>query len=168
MTDGLLLIAEITGVHGIKGDVKLRHYGDDKKLLTLRPLCDSDGQTLCTITQLRGDSPALIATIDGLADRTAAEKWRGKKLYIQRHDLPPIKKKNTYYHADLIGLAARHIDGTSLGTVIGVANFGAGDLLDIKPPRGNSFYIPFRDACVPEVSLEERYVLIDPPEGLLP
>lgn len=167
MSDSLLLMAEITGVHGIKGEVKLRLFGEDMKLLTKNALLDESGNAACTITKLRGGDGFAVATIEGLADRTQAEKWRGKKLYLPRDILPKIKKKDTFYHVDLIGLEARHIDGSVLGKVIGVANYGAGDLLDIKPAKGNSFFVPFRDEMVPEVNIDGGFVLIDPPPGLL-
>ncbi len=167
MADTLLLMAEITGVHGIKGDVKLRLFGENAKLLTKHDMLDDQGQTLCRITHLRGSDTAAIATIEGLADRTQAEKWKGKKLYLPRDILPAIKKKNTFYHVDLMGLEARHTDGSVLGRIIGVANYGAGDLLDIKPAKGNSFFVPFRDEYVPVVDIEGGFVTIDPPPGLL-
>lgn len=167
MSDNLLLMAEVTGVHGIKGDVKLRLFGEDMKLLTKHAMLDDKGDTLCTIVKLRGGEGSAVATIEGLTDRTQAEKWRGKKFYLPRDILPKIKKKNTFYHVDLIGLEARHIDGHALGTVIGVANYGAGDLLDIKPAKGNSFFVPFRDEIVPDVDIDAGFVTIDPPPGLL-
>ena len=167
MNDDLLLMAEIVGVHGIKGDVKLKLFGEDTRLLTKNELLDAKGAPLCRIIKLRGGEGSAIATLEGLSDRTLAEKWRGKKLYLPRDILPKIKKKNTWYHIDLIGLEARHVEGAVLGKVIGVANFGAGDLLDIKPPKGNSFFVPFNDDCVPEVDIEGGFVIIDPPPGLL-
>lgn len=167
MTDTLILMAEITGVHGIKGDVKLRLFGEDVKLLLKHDMLDDKGNVVCKITTVRGSEGSAVAGIAGLADRTQAEKWRGKKFYLPRSILPKIKKKNTFYHVDLIGLEARHVDGTMLGAVIGVANYGAGDLLDIKPAKGNSFFVPFRDEYVPDVDLDGGFIIIDPPPGLL-
>lgn len=167
MTDQLLLMAEIVGVHGIKGDVKLKLFGDDTRFLTKYEMLDIKGEPVCRIVKIRGGEGSALATIEGLTDRTAAEKWRGRKLYLPRDVLPKIKKKDTYYHVDLIGLEARHIDGHTLGRIIGVANYGAGDLLDIKPAKGNSFFVPFRDEMVPDVDIEGGFVTIDPPPGLL-
>ena len=59
--------------------------------------------------------------------------------------------EDEFYHADLIGLDARLADGTVLGTVTAVPNFGAGDLLEIKrADTGESVYLPFTKAVVPE------------------
>lgn len=167
MAGDLLLMAEITGVHGIRGDVKLRLFGDDTKLLTRHDMLDDAGAPVCKILKIRGGEGVGIATIENLTDRTQAEKWRGKKFYLPRDILPKIKKKDTFYHIDLIGLEARHVDGTVLGSIIGVANYGAGDLLDIKPEKGNSFFVPFRDEMVPQVNIDSGFVTINPPPGLL-
>ena len=54
-----------------------------------------------------------------------------------------------------------------MGKVIAVANFGAGDLLEVKPAKGNSYYVPFTNDIVPDVDIEKKQVTIDPPVGLL-
>jgi 16S rRNA processing protein RimM len=51
--------------------------------------------------------------------------------------------------------------------VVGVENYGAGDLLEIAPSRGQTLLVPFTRAVVPEVDLAGGRVVIDPPEGLL-
>lgn len=166
MSDRLLLMAEIVGVHGVKGEIKLKLFGEDARLLVKTPVYDAKGAALCTLTRAKGDSDYCIAAIEGVEDRSAAEKWRGKKLYLPRAALPKIKKKNTFYHVDLMGLEARHVDGHVLGKVIGVANYGAGDLLDIQPPKGNSFFVPFKDEFVPDVDVDGGFVTIDPPQEM--
>ena len=167
-TSDLLLMAEIAGAHGVKGAVKLKTFGDAPEALAkYPPLSDAKGEKLFRLRRVTEHSGIWLAEIEGVDDRTAAEKLRGTKLYLSRSVLPAIKKKNTYYHADLIGLAARYPDGREMGRVAAVANFGAGDLLEIKPPKGNSFYVPFTNAVVPDVDLAAQTVTVDPPPGLL-
>lgn len=161
-------MAEIVGVHGIRGVVKMKVFADDPlSLAGGPPLCDSAGKILCEIEQLTQHGTIWLATLKGLADRTAAEKLRGTKLYVSRDSLAEIKTENTYYHADLIGMEARYESGDLLGHVIAVANFGAGDLLEVKPPKGNSFYLPFTQRSVPHVDVAKKVMTVDPPDGLL-
>lgn len=162
----LLLMAEIVGVHGIRGAVKLKVFGDDPETLMEKPLSDGAGKSY-DITRIAPHGNIYLADIKGVSDRNASEKLRGVKLYMPRAELPKIRRKDTYYHADLIGMTALWPDGKVMGKVIAVANFGAGDLLDIKPGKGNSFYIPFTDSAVPEVNVAEKTLVVDPPEGLL-
>lgn len=167
--DRFLLIAQIMGAQGVKGAVKLKVYGDDPAALAgYPPLTDVKSGNTYKIGRVTPHGSIWVATIRGVEDRTAAQKLYGTKLYLDRADLPRIKKKNTYYHADLIGLAVRGAEGADLGRIIAVANFGAGDLLEIQPPTGASFYLPFTDAFVPAVDLEKKTVTINPPAGVGP
>ena len=91
-------------------------------------------------------SPAMCWSrrLKGVADRTAAEKLNGVELFVDRDKLPPTEDDDDFYHADLIGLEARLTDGTVLGKVIAVPNFGAGDLLEVRDPRsGDTYLYPF-------------------------
>lgn len=164
----LVCMAEIVGAHGVKGWVKLKVFGENPEgLAEGPPLCDAKRQRAFKLLSVRAHGNTYLAEIEGLGDRTAAEKLRGVKLFLPREALPDIGQENTFYHVDLIGLAARYPDGRPLGKVIQVANFGAGDLLEIKPQKGASFYVPFTSAVVPKVDIAAKEVVVDPPPGLL-
>lgn len=161
-------MAEIVGVHGIKGMVKLKTFSSNPEgLADYAPLCDSEGNPSLTILSVKQHGSTWLATLEGVSDRSAAEKLRGTRLYIPRARLPDITQENTYYHADLIGLAAKFPDGRDMGRIASVANFGAGDLLEIKPLNGTSFFVPFTNKNVPEIDIERKLAIIDPPDGLL-
>jgi 16S rRNA processing protein RimM len=84
--------------------------------------------------------------VRGVDDRNAAEALNGTDLFVPRDRLPAAEDEDEFYHADLIGLSAEAEDGTPLGTVVAIHNFGAGDILDIAPPRGPSLLVPFTKA----------------------
>ena len=102
-----------------------------------------------------------LAEIDGIADRDAALALNGTKLWIDRDALPETDE-GEFYIEDLIGLDVIDTDGKSVGKVIAVDNFGAGDLMEIKPAAGSSFYVPFSNDFVPDISLENRKITIIP------
>ena len=106
-----------------------------------------------TISALRGP----IARFAEVADRTAAEALRGTMLTVPRADLPPLEE-GEFYHADLIGLPVVTPDGTSIGRVAAVENFGAGDVVEIERPDGKTFMVPLRPEAVPEWN-DERLIL---------
>ncbi len=161
-------MAEIVGVHGIKGLVKLKIFSDDPEgLADYAPLCDSSGKTEFRLLSLQQHGNIWLAEVEGVKDRTAAEKLRGTKLCVARASLPKIRDENTYYHADLIGMAAHFPDGKPMGKVVNVANFGAGDLLEVKPVKGATFYVPFTSKIVTAVDIAQKKVTIDPPPGLI-
>jgi len=116
------------------------------------------------IATVRPGKDCLIARLAGVADRTAAEQLRNVKLYVARGKLPAIDEPETWYHADLIGLAAVTPDGAALGHVVAVQNFGAGDLLEIAPAAGGpTLLLPFTDAVVPLVDVAGGRVVVNPP-----
>jgi 16S rRNA processing protein RimM len=109
---------------------------------------------------------ALIARIKGVTTREGAEALNHTKLYIARSRLPE-REEEEWYHADLIGLAAVDSGGTPIGTVIAVQNFGAGDLIEVKPATGGpTVLVPFTRDAVPEVDVEGGRMVLVPPEGL--
>jgi 16S rRNA processing protein RimM len=161
-------MAQIMGAHGVRGMVKIKIFADDPHtLVNYGALHDEKNQRSFNFLKLHQHGSIWLAEVEGLTDRTEAEKLRGTKLFLDRALLPDIQDEKTYYHVDLIGMTAKTTDGAIVGKVIAVANFGAGDLLDIKPPKGNSFYLPFCDRTVPVVDLDAKEMTVEIPHGLL-
>jgi 16S rRNA processing protein RimM len=157
-------VAEIGAAHGIAGEVRLRAFTTDPlAIMDYGTLHAEDGRGF-TIAAVRPAKNCLVARIAGVADRTAAERLRNLKLYVPRDRLPAIAEPETYYHADLVGLAAVGPDGAPIGTVSAVQNFGAGDLLEIRPAAGGpTLLLPFTQALVPVIDVPGGRVVVNPP-----
>ena len=108
----------------------------------------------------------VIGWLSGVSDRDRAEALRGLRLYLPRAALPPTDDEE-FYHADLIGLEAVLRDGTRLGQVKAVHDFGAGDTLEILRPEGPPAMVPFTRQVVPVVDLDAGRLVVEPPPGLL-
>lgn len=157
----LVLVAQVGAAHGIQGEFKLLSFMDDPlSVLEHNPLLDANGKPALSITAARAHKDALLVRAEQAPDRTAAEKLKNLKLYVDRADLPE-PEDDEFYITDLIGLKAVDAAGNPVGTIANVDNFGAGDLLDIKPLEGASFYIPFTLDHVPEVRLADGVVVVD-------
>jgi len=148
--EGRVVLAVVTGAHGVGGEVKLKAFSDNLAGFT----AFNDGAL--TLAALRGGSVARFAEV---RDRTAAEALRGTLLTIPRAALPPLDA-GEYYHADLIGLTVTTPDGSPVGTVVDVDNFGAGDVIEVEKPGGKRFMAPMRVEAVPEWDGER--LVIDP------
>ena len=159
-----ICVAQFGAAHGIRGEVRLRSFTEDPMAFkAYGPLESEDGARRFIIEALRPAKDHFVARIDGVADRDAAEKLTNIKLFVARDKLPPIEDDGTYYHADLIGLAAVTPDGAELGKVTAILNFGAGDLVEIKPDGGgNPLMVPFTDAGVPEIDMTARRMVVVP------
>ena len=163
MTDRIC-VAQIGAAHGIRGEVRLRSFTEEPMaVMAYGPLESEDGTRRFTIEALRPAKDHFVARLAGVADRDAAEKLVNIKLYVARDKLPPIEDGETFYHADLVGLAAVTPDGTPLGTVTAILNFGAGDLVEIKPQGGGEpLMVPFTEAAVPEIDIAAGHMVVVP------
>lgn len=161
-----VLVGEIGGPQGLKGEVRIRSYTEEPHSITAYgPLQDENGRAI-EIESLRSTPKALIARVKGVTTREAAEALARTKLYVAREMLP-AREEEEWYHADLIGLAALGQDGAALGQVVAIHNFGAGDLLEIKPASGGAtVLVPFTRDTVLEIDVEGGRLTIAPPEGL--
>lgn len=161
--DRRILVGEITGAHGIRGDVLVRSYTETPDAIAAYgPLTDASGKKSYSLRVVRVTSKGIVARVAGVEDRNGAEPLRGTKLYIERSKLPETGETE-FYHADLIGLRAVAADGSALGKIVSVQNFGAGDLLELKPLEGETEFIPFEDRWVPSVDLDAGILVINRP-----
>jgi 16S rRNA processing protein RimM len=157
----------IAGAHGVRGAVRVKSFtADPEAVARYGPLEDESGGRHFSLRLAGNAKGVVIARLAGIADRDSAESLRGTRLYLPRAALPPTADEE-YYHADLIGLAVALADGTALGHVSAVHDFGAGDTLEIERPKGPPAMVPFTRAIVPVVDLAAGRLVLDPPPGLI-
>lgn len=161
-----VLLGEITSPHGIRGEVVVHSFtAEPEAIASYGPLTDATGTQRLKLHVARVTNKGVVARIEGIGDRTSAERLRGTKLYIDRECLPQTAASE-FYHADLVGLTAVAPDGSDLGEIVGVRNFGAGDLVELKPAAGEpTLFIPFESQWVPAVDLAAgKIVIVRPPD----
>ena len=108
----------------------------------------------------------LVVKFKGVADRNAAEALNGVELSVPRDRLPPAEEDEYLPRRPRSASPRSTADGAELGTVIAVHNYGAGDLLEIAPKRGETLLVPFTRAVVPEVDIARPAgLVVDPPTG---
>ncbi|MCA1472046.1 ribosome maturation factor RimM [Bradyrhizobium sp. IC3195] len=162
----LVCVARIGAAHGVRGAVKLWTFTEDPfAVRRYGPLSTKDGRRQFEIAQVREAKDHLVATFKGVVTRDEAERLNGIELYVAREKLPATDE-DEYYHTDLIGLAAVTTDGDALGRVLAIHNFGAGDIIEIAPPKGPTMLLPFSNAVVPEVDLKGGRVVIALPQEI--
>ena len=163
MSRDRVLLGVVAAPHGIRGAVRIKSFTEDPMSLgAYGPLSDESGRKEYRVEPLSAARGAVLARIEGVADRTAAEALRGLRLYVERSALPETDERE-WYEADLIGLAAVGKDGRDWGKVIAFHDFGAGSMMEVS----GGAMLPFTDAVVPEIDVPGGKVVVDPPAGLL-
>lgn len=158
-----VLMATIGAAQGLRGEVRARAFTSDPTALgDYGHLHSMDGR-IFEVLEIREAKNVVIVRFRGVNNRDAAEALNGLELYIERDNLPDDElEDDEFFYTDLEGLEAVDDKGTAYGTVSGVYDFGAGDLLELKGPGKRPVLILFSEAAVLEIDLEGGKILIDP------
>ena len=163
MTADRVLLGVVAAPHGVRGLVRIKSFTEDPMAMaSYGPLSDESGRKEYRVEALSAARGAVLARIEGVADRTAAEALRGLRLYVERQRLPETGERE-WYEADLIGLTAVGTDGRDWGKVVAFHDFGAGSMMEVS----GGVMLPFTDEAVPEIDVEGGKVVVEPPAGLL-
>jgi len=147
----------------VRGEVKLKSFTADPRAIAKYGAVEDESGTRSFTVKLRGEVRGLlIARLSGVEDRNAADALKGLRLYVGRDRLPK-PKKGEWYAADLVGLRVERRDGSAMGRVKSVPNFGAGDLVEVERENGQTVFLPFTRKVVPEVDIDGERIVVEPP-----
>ncbi len=163
----IICVGAFSGAYGVNGEVRLKSFcADPVAIADYSPLTDQAEKRRFSITLSRSINNALVAKVEGITSKEAADALKGLRLFAKRDQLPALPN-DEFYHTDLIGLTVLDTGGNTLGTVHGVQNHGASDLLEIKV-KGDSatILLPFTNEIVPTIDLSAGRIIADPPDGI--
>lgn len=130
-SDTVVVIGRVQGAYGVKGWVRLMSYTDPvENLLAYSPwlLECAHGWQAIEAVATRPHKQGFVAELSGVADRSTAEQLQGRHIGVVASVLPP-PDEDEYYWRDLIGLEVVNCQGLVLGTVAGLLETGASDVL---------------------------------------
>jgi 16S rRNA processing protein RimM len=157
-----LCVGVILGAHGLKGAVRVKSFTANAVDVAAYGIVEDEaGRRRFRLLALGEAKGVVTARIDGIVDRTGADALKGVKLFVAR-DVLPATGEDEFYASDLVGLSAEGTDGSELGKVKGVFDFGGGDVIEIQGP-GGSVMVPFTKAAVPVVDIAGGRLVVDPP-----
>ena len=163
MTEKRVLLGAIVRAHGVKGEVRVKSFAQDPQSLGAYGMLTTDDGQRFEITELRAiKAGEVVMRFAGVLDRSAAQRLKGQRLYVDRSALP-APGAGEFYHTDLIGLRVENAAGDVVGTISAVHNFGAGDLIEVEFRNGNTEFIAFTDTNVPVVDIAAGRIVIGPP-----
>ncbi len=159
---GRVCVGVILGAHGLKGAVRIKSFTErPADVAAYGAVEDEAGRRRFRLRLVGEAKGAVMAQIEGVGERDAAEALKGLKLYVARSVLPPPEEEE-YYCSDLVGLAVEGVDGRAMGTVKAVFDFGGGDILEVVGPQG-AVMLPFTKAAVPVVDIAGGRLVVEPP-----
>ena len=154
-------LGKIAAAHGIRGEVKIKTFTAEPEAIASYGRVELEDGRSFAVERTRLTKDCVIATLSGIRDRNEAEELRGQRLYVPRDRLGETEDEDEFYLVDLIGLECRRATGEVVGKVVAVENFGAGDLLEIKPADSEqTLYVSFSKAFVPEVDVAGGFVTV--------
>ena len=171
--DDLILIGKVVGAHGIRGAVKVLAYAESLECFTLQDsliLMDDAGcREQHRVLSVQAHKNTVRLGLMGKTTRDQAEALVGRAVLIPKTSLPPLEA-DTYYWADLIGMAVYSVGGEFLGQVQEIIPTGANDVYVVKAAQDQpveEILVPAIASVVVEIDPEKRCMRVDLPEGLM-
>ena len=156
-----LCVGVVVGAQGLSGAMRIKPFTDDTSgICAFDRLVNESGMPI-ELHLVRSQKGIVVAHMDGISDRTQAETWVGKRLYVARSTLPKLDPEE-YYRADLIGLRVESQNGNEVGTVMAVHDFGAGGIIDVATGEGTSMMLPFTAGTVALVDIVNGRLVVAP------
>ncbi len=167
-----LVVGRVAKAHGVTGEIIVEIRTDDPDTRfapgsSLRGRPSRGGpESRYLVESVREHGGRLLVRLDGVADRNAAESLKGTVFVVDSAELPPIEDPDEFYDHQLEGLRVMTTAGSPVGSVAEVLHTAAGELLSVRTEEGEVL-VPFVSAIVTSVSLADKTIEIDPPDGLL-
>ncbi|MCQ9163144.1 MULTISPECIES: ribosome maturation factor RimM [unclassified Arthrobacter] len=158
-------VARIGKPHGIRGEVTvlvLTDAPDSRFAVGAEFAAEPATAGTLTVRSSRWNKDILLLGFEGVNTRNDAELLRGTTLLFDSED---DGDDDAWYEHELLNLEVR-IGTRKVGKVTGLRTLPVQDLLIVEDADGDEVLVPFVDEIVPEVNIEEGYVLLTPPEGL--
>ena len=152
---------------GLKGEVKIIvNTFEFNTIKSMSSYLINERGLIWNFQYLKIRKDKLIGKFQECNSRNCVEKLSGKKIFIDKSNLPKTEK-NQFYVFDLINCKVKTINNKLLGNIINIDNFGASDLINIKKTNNKSFYIPMNEDNIVKVDIKKKLVIVNPIKGIL-
>ena len=158
-------VGQVVNVVGLRGELKVYHYSDYKERFEELSKVYLEN-TLYKISGVRYMKEIVILKLEGIDDRTEAEKHRGEDIYFDKEDTS-VLPEDTYYISDLIGLSVIDESGSILGTLSDVIQNRAQDLYEVERENKSKFLIPAVEEFILKIEMNSRTMTVRLIEGLM-
>ena len=156
----LIEIGSFVGVHGIKGEVKLKSFTEiPENIFSFKEIFIETSDDPIKLNFVRKFKQIFVCKIENVLTRSDAENFKGLKLFVSRESLPNLTDEE-FYHSDLLGFEVYNLNRESFGKVISLEDFGAGLLAEVKKNK-KTFYLPMGKSFLKEIDYKVKQIILD-------
>lgn len=173
ITPDYLLLGEILRPHGIRGELRMKILTDyperinDLESVYFSSSPAGDDAKTYHVEHLRMHKGYGLLKLTEIKDRNDADLMRGLFVLVRIDDAVPLEDDEFYLY-QLIGLLVRTEDNKHIGRIIEVIETGANDVYVVKSPQHGELLIPVIDETIIETNIEDGFIIVRIPEGLIP
>ena len=161
-----IVVGELVGAFGIRGEVKLRPLTDFPERFERTPIVYvGEKHVPYRVEQAHMHKQQVLLRLEGVGDVDAAERLHGEQVWIPASELTPLQEDQFYLH-DVVGLRVQHVNGQPLGIVADVLSTGANDIFVVRDEQGKEVLLPVVKSFVKQIDLAQGLILVDPIPGL--
>ena len=156
----LIEIGCFVGVHGIKGEVKLKSFTEiPENIFSFNEIFTEGSKNPIKLNLIRRLKQIFVCKIENVETRSDAEFFTGLKLFISRKSLPKLVD-GEFYHSDLLNFKVYNLSKENFGEVISLEDFGAGLLVQVKK-NNKTFYLPMGKAFLKKIDYKDKRIILD-------
>jgi len=156
----LIEIGYFFGVHGIKGELKLKSFTETpESIFSFKEIFIETSDDPIKLNLVRKSKQIFVCKIENVRTRSDAENFKGLKLFVLRESLPNLTDEE-FYHSDLLGFEVYNLNRESFGKVISLEDFGAGLLAEVKKNK-KTFYLPMGKSFLKEIDYKIKQIILD-------
>ena len=160
MYNNFLEIGLFVGVHGIKGEMKLKSYTDiPENIFSYKELYVENSKKPTNLVFVRKVKNNFICKIENIISRNEAEKLRGLKLFINRDKLSKLSE-DEFYQVDLLGFQVYNLKRENFGLIISFNDFGGGLLVEVNR-NDKMFYLPMSSNFLKDINYVKKEVILN-------
>lgn len=170
MEKKIIQVGKISGAHGLKGALNVYSFAEDESIFAkgssvyVKHRTSGDYELFEILNSNKKKANVILVRFKEIDGRNRAEEFKGCEIYIKKDDLSQTEDDSWYWH-DLIGMKVVEENGHSLGIVKDLMRTGSSDILEVDN-SGKEVLIPFLKEFIVSVSLEEKFIVVNLPEGL--
>ena len=162
----LIEIGCFVGVHGIKGEVKVKSFTEiPENIFSFNEIFTASSENPIKLKLTRKLKQIFVCKIENVETRNDAENFKGLKLFIFRKSLPKLTDKE-FYHSDLLNFEVYNLNKESFGKVISLQDFGAGLLVEVKK-NNKTFYLPMGKNFLKKIDYNKKQIILDLEKDLI-